>query len=71
MKDWYFSFVTEADPNRVTWLNSGADKKPMWPPYKDNAQILVAKDDRIDTATDPEVGEKCDFWKSQSELTRI
>jgi hypothetical protein len=71
MKDWYFSFVTEVDPNRVSWLVPGSGGKPTWPSYQDNSRILVAHDDRIDVATDPEGGDLCSFWKSQSELTRI
>jgi hypothetical protein len=74
MKDWYFSFVINSNPNKQSWLGKSAGVKPNWPVYGAMNQTLIVKgpdeNPNIVTATDIDVGPKCDFWRNRDAITR-
>jgi hypothetical protein len=71
MKDWMISFTRNLDPNRESWLGLPPGAKPNWPMYGEEADILQINDDGIEPTTDIDINQKCDFWQSQSDITRI
>jgi hypothetical protein len=74
MKDWFFSFAINSDPNKKTWQKT--KRKPDWPLYGKTAQALsVTK--TLDKAglpyrigVDDDVSKRCDFWRDNADITQ-
>lgn len=80
LKDYYLSFITNLDPNAVTYTNSS---KPLWPVYLNNStdittavtndldfRVLEFNDTNIEARRDPDAGSTCDFWAAENEVCR-
>jgi hypothetical protein len=74
MKDWFFSFAIYSDPNKKTWQT--ASRKPDWPRYGDTAQALTVTKTLnkeglpYNIGVDEDVGERCNFWWENADMTR-
>jgi carboxylesterase type B len=68
MKDWYISFATYHNPNRLS------PHKFTWPSYYSLRQspgdVLIVNSTTIGARADPDMNIRCSFWHSQSAVTR-
>lgn len=76
MKDWFLSFVTDLDPNKVSYLNV---QKPNWPSYNPTKTtgtgglefaIMDVNKTAIGVIGDLDANAACDFMRSQSYVVR-
>lgn len=64
MSSYWVSFAVTGDPNPLR-----SSTAPFWPSYKSGSvsnATLVVTDTTISTASDIDVGPRCDFWSSEA-----
>lgn len=72
MKDWWASFVTDLDPNAVSY---SGQQKPHWPLWDDKGagndgfNSMFVNFTNINVIRDLDVSDRCDFLHSQSQVT--
>ncbi|KAF2102205.1 alpha/beta-hydrolase [Rhizodiscina lignyota] len=71
MKDYYVSFVTHLDPNVVSYSGT---PKPAWPSYQsgngESFEVMFVNYTMMGATEDFDEGPRCDFWHSESYITR-
>jgi hypothetical protein len=76
MKDWYASFAIHRDPNKERFSNQHLYGKDVtWPAYstipaQNTKTVLNVNSATIKVGVDPDANARCNFWHSESAVTR-